>query len=330
MTRYNQYKHYKKCAIVSNTERNALLESLRPFMLNQSDIEKYSSFFLTNRHTKQAKTTPKLTLINKNSIIYDSNYAIVKHIYRRQWGVDSCGDNKSHNKKHINQMLDHFIESEKQATDIPISKSSQFYDFQNYKIKFCELIKNNPSCIKQLGLNPDKQYEKLLDKNSSIKKVSDYNFDLDIFVSLMSMMKTNFLFISHRSAFVLMDDFNDNFSIVLYEPDKTIKNYTNSNSLTSIIKSYLDINNTYTDVFAMIDTNKEDFKVILHTIKQSSFIITDFKKPLKSPTYYNVAEMRNISHCLGIIINDSNGKPKTKTILYQEIKSCLIKSKLIC
>jgi hypothetical protein len=59
-------------------------------------------------------------------------------------------------------------------------------------------------------------------------------------------------------------------------------------------------------------------------MSKRSYVINDLKKPLKSPSAYKVSDLQTIAQQLNIIINKSNGKPKTKTELYDEISNKII------
>ena len=49
--------------------------------------------------------------------------------------------------------------------------------------------------------------------------------------------------------------------------------------------------------------------------------IYDLNKPLKSLTVYKLKELQHISNVLDLPIHNSNGKKKTKKVLYQQILS---------
>ena len=49
--------------------------------------------------------------------------------------------------------------------------------------------------------------------------------------------------------------------------------------------------------------------------------IYDLKKPLKTLTAYKLKELQHISKILDLSILNSNGKKKTKKVLYQQILS---------
>lgn len=212
----------------------------------------------------------------------------------------------------------------------PTKTTNKELDFQQYKIKICELLQKNTSIIKSVKLNPGKLYERVVDKNYKSKHTNDYEYEFDIFMALLCVLNIKFTYVSDKCAYIANNDFsNENYLI--------IKNTHTTLSKNKFIKQTLyseegngkgndDEKINGSETYTLIQLKNEDYNILNNKLLESNYILSDLKKPLKSPSVYKVKELQTIAQRLTIIINKSNGKPKTKQELYDEVSNKIINS----
>lgn len=315
-----------------------LLNKIEPFVIMNGSFDRYVNLEtmikdnkMFNKHSKDMKN--KNTVLKQSAIatlatndIYtcESNFDVLKHLFQNV--KENCvikTDKKGKNGKKdkiCKKMTTHEMNS--MMEHVKPSSATETLVFQKYKIEFCDLITNNNSVIKSLNLNPAKTYEKLLDKNTKQKKTNNYNFDTDLFFVLMKIMKINFIYISHKCSFVINDDFNDAYYIIIGNTDSSLKqnSYLNKclfkqyelSSLSSLLLS---------NCYSVIASNEFVFNDVYMQIVENTLVIDDLKKPIKSITYYKVKDLQTMALKLGISINKSDGKAKTKQLLYDAISN---------
>ena len=95
--------------------------------------------------------------------------------------------------------------------------------------------------------------------------------------------------------------------------------------------TYLDIG-VSENVDGIIFVNKRDYKLILNNdntckfsnddskeIYKDKFLVTNPQKPIRTISYYTLANLHEIANCLKINIYDTNGKKLLKKTLYENI-----------
>lgn len=304
---------YKDMKTNKKEEIQLLLQYINKYIINEkvfSDYEVLRKIQKINHYTygntnniistqqkahKQTSTTYTVKQFNDNIISFGTNYLVLKHLY-------------NHHMRE--QTKDKDTAMELFAKDINEQKNSIQFDFQAYKVKFCELFLTHSSFIKEIKLNPNKIYEKLVNKNYKNNYTNEYNFELDVFMSLLKMLGVNCIYISCKCSYIINNDASTTYYVILNNSETTITNNKH-------LKKYLngeELLNTLT----LINVPKEHYNEILHKTLTSTYVITDLKKPIKSIGGYKLGELQDISIKLGIIINKGNGKPKVKQEIYDE------------
>lgn len=271
----------------------------------------------TNKREKHNKPAKGHSLSsNGTSRQFNVNYAILKYLIDEKdvathanVNANNNGEKQTMTRKYMSSLLGAF------NNELKTTKSSPELEFQTYKIKFCELIQANGTCIKEIKLNPSKIYEKLVSKNYKKSHTNDYNFDLDVFFSLLKTCDVNCVYLSYKCAYIMNCDFNDKFYVILNNSAGTLKRNGFLKSFTFADEQLSD------DAYTLIKMSKDEYDSIHANILKYTYVITDLKKPIKSVSSYKVSELQEIAPKLGIIINKSNGKPKTKQELYDEFNN---------
>ena len=147
------------------------------------------------------------------------------------------------------------------------------------KIKMVEDIRKYKSLLKPLKLKKRKLEEEL----TSLTEIS-----LDIIIILCAIHNFNLIFIKGKMFYKYEDD----------KPKNTL-----------IIQDRGDGAQIY------IGDSINQYETKCHNLWR----IYDLKKPLKSLTSYKLKELQHISKILDLPIHNSNGKKKTKKVLYQQI-----------
>lgn len=268
---------------------------------------------INNKINNKVNNTKKTKI--KSFITYETNYEIVKYFFHlndlSKAKTQQC-KMKLNNKNMENILTKFNLLDNDLETSVNKPKNKLFTEFQNYKIHFCDLISNNETVVKSLGLNPKKIYEKILDKNSKVNHMNNYKLDIDIFITLLKIMKINVIYLSHNCSFIVNDDINDDFYIIINDFNITYKSNL-------FLRGILENENTNNFVIKNIDNTT--FYSYSEKLKDNTYLIDDLKKPIKSVTYYKLNELQSIAHKLGLEINKSNGKPKVKQVLYDFISN---------
>lgn len=305
-----------------------ILNKIEPFVITNGSFDRYVNLETmikdNKRFNKHNKYVKNKTVVMKSSTIAtlplndvytcESNFDVLKHLFQNV--KENCvikTDKNGKKDKICKKMTTHEMNS--MMEHVKPSSATDTLVFQKYKIEFCDLVTNNNSVIKSLNLNPAKIYEKLLDKNNKQNKTNNYNFDTDLFFVLMKIMKINFIYISHKCSFVINDDFNDAYYIIIGNTDSSLKQNSYLNKC--VFKQYELSSNCY----SVIASNESVFNDVYMQIVENTLVIDDLKKPIKSITYYKVKDLQTMALKLGISINKSDGKAKTKQLLYDAISN---------
>jgi hypothetical protein len=121
----------------------------------------------------------------------NTNFDILKHFISnsnesKNANVGNVNNNEC-KKRNFDDILENFNNE-----GINENKNTQTntieYEFQKYKVKLCELIQENTSTIKSIKLNPNKIYERVLEKNYKSKHTNDYEYNFDIFMALLYIL----------------------------------------------------------------------------------------------------------------------------------------------
>lgn len=322
------YKHhYNK----NTNDINTVINFTDKYAINSSifnDYDKLNSMFgrgkpsngtrtqtTADKREKNNKQVKGITVnSNSNVMRFNVNYAILKYLIdeKEVETYTSCnGEKQQLNCNYMTSLIGAF------NNELNKTKGSLGLEFQTYKIKFCETIQKNASCVKELKLNPDKIYEKLVNKNYKKADTNDYNFDIDVFFSILKTFNINCIYLSYKCAYCMNSDFSDKYYVILNNSTGTLKQ---NGFMKSFVSTDDSINN---DAYALIKLSKGEYNSIHENVLKYTYVITDLRKPIKSASGYKVSELQEIASKLGIIINKSNGKTKTKQELYDEVNNKL-------
>jgi hypothetical protein len=298
------YRNYSKNNV------NDVLNHINKYTLNYSIFDEYDAVKKMNVHHKPKNNVVKQPIIkntitnqtiNDKIMVFNTNYHILKHLFNG--GVD---------KQTKSTMLELFAKGDKEA------KNSIEYDFQSYKVKFCELLLKRSSCVKELKLNPNKIYEKIVNKNYKNTYTNEYNFELDVFLSILKILDVNCIYLSHKCSYIMNSDVNNQYYIILNNSEHTRKTNKYINNYVNDVELF--------NSFTLIEVSGDEFNDATCKTLETTYVLRDLKKPIKSATGYKVGELQDIAIKLGLIINKSNGKPKTKQELYDECYNKIISS----
>lgn len=291
-------------------------EAVKAMLFDEKNANSARSQLPTNKREKTNKPAKGHSQSSNggNSRQFNVNYAILKYLIDEKevaTHANANGEKPPMNGNYMTSLLGAF------NNELNTTKSSPELEFQTYKIKFCEMLQANTSRIKELKLNPSKIYEKLVNKNYKKSHTNDYNFGLDVFFSLLKTCDVNCIYLSYKCAYVMNCDFNDKYYVILNNSAGTLKQNGFMKSVT-FANEPLSISG---DAYTLIKLSKDEYNSIHTNILKYTYVIADLKKPIKSVTSYKVSELQEIASKLGIVINKSNGKPKTKQELYDEFNN---------
>lgn len=344
----NHYNHSsQKYERINKNKKNInnILNAIKTYEINNDIFNKYDEIkelgVVVSNSIKKHNTTNK-SLKNKNKKVgggggknkssnndkdsyynesvetvrtFITNFDIVKYFLIK--------NNNVKDKKDFSGILESFNND---FNVKPTKTTNKELDFQQYKIKICELLQENASIIKSVKLNPCKLYERVVDKNYKSKHTNDYEYEFDIFMALLCVLNINFTYVSDKCSYIENNDFgNENYLI--------IKNTSTTLNKNKFIKQTLYTGEGNgcekidgTETYTLIQLKNEAYNVLNNKLLEHNYIVSDLKKPLKSPSAYKVTYLQTIAQRLSIIINKSNGKPKTKQELYDEVSNKIINS----
>lgn len=336
---YNSQKHYK-----SQDNNRKFFDMCYPLMFNPSMIDNYKKLhlkpnsnevvernvgtFLDDKYKYKHKHNENNALISKRSknqqshcnmsqTLFSYNFHIIEMLYKEVVDVASqCNNN----------VFDKYFEKEKHHT--------LFLEFQQYKVPLYSLLENNQTEIKALGLKHNVIMEKFLEfneKQGKKGKTNSYDFDIDVFLSLLRCMKVNCIVLLHKAAFIINDDVNEKYVFIGYDYAKTKTMFKGRELEKYLNKGEIDNNNDtggnngkYKYPYFCIALGEFEFQNLEKYIADECFIIDTISKPIKAVSSYKITELQAIGQKLNIdimITQDGKQKKKTKQQLYSDIIS---------
>lgn len=275
-----------------------------PYMFNTSLLDKYNNVYVKcEKRVLVKKQTEKKNkhYFNSSQTCFLYNFHIIEALYDELFSKD----------KSVKSDLDKYFNKEHQQT--------LFLEFQQYKAPLYELLRDNFQEIKSIGLKPTSIMEKFLEfneKKGKGDKTNVYNFDIDVFLSLLRCMNVNCVLLFHKVAFILNNNINEKYVFIGYDFFKTL---TINKGLEQFFKSSFnskEYNYVYTSLSEPI------FNDLVSYVNNECYVVNNILKPIRAVSYYKTNELQTIAQKFGIEIElqvDVKKKKKTKQQLYNSI-----------
>lgn len=170
----------------------------------------------------------------------------------------------------------------KNEHELSMQETHKFKMKNDFSLKFVEELKSNKPFIKQNKL-------KFHDIESSI--LYDKDISLMTLKALILFNKMNVIYILNNKYYIFQSNDDDAFQLIERQREK----YSFDR-----------------------DVQKQD---ILHEKVKNKLLMEDARTQLKSMSSYKLDELQSIASMLGIVLENSHKKKKTKQLLYEEINS---------
>ena len=170
----------------------------------------------------------------------------------------------------------------KNEHEVSMQETHKFKMKNDFALKFVEELKSNKPFIKQNKL-------KFHDIESSI--LYDKDISLMTLKALILFNKMNVIYIWNNKYYIFESNDDDAFQLIERQREK----YSFDRNM-----------------------QKQD---ILQGKAKNKFMMEDVRTQLKSMSSYKLEELQNIASMLGIPLENSHKKKKTKQLLYEEINS---------
>jgi hypothetical protein len=225
---------------------------------------------------------------NRNIYQLNNQFVCFNHLQRDSFNKKKNVNKGNFNNKHLDDKYFKPTEKDKlfwcfyiivnDFNHYLLNKNNSFKIQNDFKIDLISNIKNTIDEFKIYKL-------KINDIENEL--ISNNNISLNI-INVFSIVYKKSIIILKNNIYYFFDYSNDNIIYI--------------------------INNINNDFLLHLERNNED---IINNIKNTKLLV-DYKKPIKSISFYKLKDLQNIAEKLCInILND--GKKKTKKILYEEI-----------
>lgn len=266
-----------------NINNNNIINDLTIYMLHS--IKSESSKYITNNDNDNNSHKVDKVFIPKSNIYV--NYNKLKSKYNE----------KPINLKKKNILNDKlfwcFYKLYYNLTDIDLEYINTFNTEKEFKISVIEKIKNNKELLKK---------HKIQKNNVETEITNDKQISLNTFKTLCILYNLNIIVIK------------DNYTYTRFTNNNLENCIDNLDKYTAIKLLYKNSSNINTNFEILMNIDNYEIKDVL----TNYFYVKNLEKPINSLSSYKLNDIIEIATKLKILINNDNGKKKTKLELYSD------------
>jgi hypothetical protein len=266
-----------------NINNNNIINDLTIYMLHS--IKSESSKYITNNDNDNNSHKVDKVFIPKSNIYV--NYNKLKSKYNE----------KPINLKKKNILNDKlfwcFYKLYYNLTDIDLEYINTFSTEKEFKISVIEKIKNNKELLKK---------HKIQKNNVETEITNDKQISLNTFKTLCILYNLNIIVIK------------DNYTYTRFTNNNLENCIDNLDKYTAIKLLYKNSSNINTNFEILMNIDNYEIKDVL----TNYFYVKNLEKPINSLSSYKLNDIIEIATKLKILINNDNGKKKTKLELYSD------------